>query len=90
MKMFMLIVDESYFGVGFKLLYNEFLIWVVFFNFYKMVLFLWERGDENFVKVFVVGKLFKVFVEEMVKEELKVDIIEEFEIYLWYVYMFFK
>lgn len=76
--MFMLIIDDSYFGVGFKFFYNEFLIWVVFFNFYKMVFYVWECGDENLVKVFVVGKLFKVLVEEMVKDEFKVDVLEEF------------
>ena len=90
MKMFMSTADESYFGAGFKLPYNELLLWAVLSNLHKMALFLWERGDENLAKALVAGKLFKALAEEMAKEELKADITEELETHSRYVYMLFK
>lgn len=48
-----------------------------------MVLFVWECGDEILVKVLVVGKLFKFLVDEIVKDELKVDMCDEFFVYFW-------
>ncbi|KAJ7365831.1 Transient receptor putative cation channel sub M member 7 [Desmophyllum pertusum] len=79
MKMFMSTSDDSYFGVGFKLPYNELLIWAVLSNLHKMALFVWERGDENLAKALVAGKLFKALAEEMAKDELKTDVSEELQ-----------
>lgn len=77
MKMFMSTRDDSYFGTGFKLPYNELLLWAVLSNLHKMALFVWERGDENLAKALVAGKLFKALAEEMAKDELKADVTEE-------------
>ena len=77
MKMFMSTKDDSYFGIGFKLPYNELLLWSVLSNLHKMALFVWERGDENLAKALVAGKLFKGLAEEMAKDELKADVSEE-------------
>ncbi|KAL9987179.1 hypothetical protein ACROYT_G001438 [Oculina patagonica] len=79
MKMFMSTTDDSYFGVGFKLPYNELLIWAVLCNLHKMALYVWERGDENLAKALVAGKLFKALAEEMAKDELKTDVSEELQ-----------
>lgn len=87
MKMFMSTSDDSYFGVGFKLPYNELLIWAVLSNLHKMALFVWERGDENLAKALVAGKLFKALAEEMAKDELKTDVSEELQAHSWYVEM---
>ena len=87
MKMFMSTTDDSYFGVGFKLPYNELLIWAVLSNLHKMALYVWERGDENLAKALVAGKLFKALAEEMAKDELKADVSEELQAHAWYVEM---
>lgn len=94
MKLFMSTTDDSYFGAGFKLPYNELLIWAVLSNLHKMALFMWERGDENLAKALVAGKLFKVLAEETAKDELKADVTEELQAHSRYVQMlvqgFFK
>ena len=71
--------DDSYFGIGFRLPYNELLLWAVLCNFHKMALFMWERGDENLAKALVAGKLFRSLAKEMAKDELKGDVSEELE-----------
>ncbi len=85
MKMFMSTTDDSYFGVGFKLPYNELLIWAVLCNLHKMALYVWERGDENLAKALVAGKLFKALAEEMAKDELKTDVSEELQAHAGYM-----
>lgn len=71
--------DDSYFGIGFKLPYNELLLWAVLSNLHKMALFMWERGDENLAKALVAGRLFKALSEEMAKDELQADISEQLQ-----------
>ena len=73
--------DDSYFGSGFRLPYNELLLWAVLCNFHKMALFMWERGDENLAKALVAGKLFRSLAKEMAKDELKGDVSEELEVH---------
>ena len=71
--------DDSYCGIGFRLPYNELLLWAVLCNFHKMALFMWERGDENLAKALVAGKLFRSLAKEMAKDELKGDVSVELE-----------
>lgn len=43
---------------------------------------MWECGDENLVWVFVVGKLYYVMVKLIECDEVKMDIIDEFYVYV--------
>ena len=79
MKMFMSRGSDSGYGVGFKLPFNELLLWAVFSNLHKMALFMCERGEENLAKALVAGKLFKALAEEMARDQLKADVSEQLE-----------